>query len=117
MSGFNYIKMSPDKSVIVKKSGNCFVQVLSEKDKQYAIYLHHSTEKGRGFITGYKAEEREFSDTLTVNLPAGEYQIEWINPSSGKLFRKKERLFIDREKKLYTPVFFTDIAARMIKRH
>lgn len=115
MSTFAYTRMCPDKSVIIKKPANCFVRVLSEKSRQYAIYLHHSMEKGKGFITGYRADKRQFKDDLTLSLPAGEYILEWINPSTGKLLGKKEKLSFNEDKKLSTPIFFTDIAARLVR--
>jgi hypothetical protein len=58
---------------------------ISEKDRQYAIYLFHAApdnEWGSNFVP----KPANYCDTLTINnVPAEQYIVEWIDPASGVL--------------------------------
>ncbi len=69
IEGFDFAKMAPDKKVIagVNPRGTS-ARALSEPGKAYAIYAHD----------GKKLE-------LSLDLPAGQYQANWLNPRNGKV--------------------------------
>jgi len=115
MGGIDYLRMLPDKNVVIEKPDSCFVRVLSEKGKNYAIYLHHSRQKGTDFIVGYEALQKKFQDSLVLDLPAGKYRIEFSNPSTGRLMSiVKPGNSKAGSTTIITPVFTTDIAIRII---
>ena len=116
MSGINYLKMSPDKFAVINKPANAVVRTLSESGKQYAIYLHHSIQKGSKFIVGYEAIIKRFKDTLTLQIPAGTYDLQFVNPSRGNFIgAKKTFTHTGGAKTFVTPYFITDIAILLVK--
>jgi hypothetical protein len=69
IEGFDFVKMAPDSKVIARVvPGSTSARALSEPGRAYAIYAHG----------GNKV-------TLSLELPAGRYRAEWLNPSSGKV--------------------------------
>ena len=111
MGQVDYLKMAPDKGTVIKVSNGAIVRVLSKKGKQYAIYLHHSNQRGNVEIWGYDAMVKSFKDSISVNIPAGKYTIKFINPSTGDLIKVVEKIeFKDLHAMIYTPTFITDIA-------
>lgn len=109
MAGLDYIKCSCDTTVVARKPSGAFVRCLSDKGRQYMIYLHHSKQKGNDFIAGYKAIQQHFRDTLTLNIPAGKYTAQFFNPATGKMIRKA-KASSGSVMILHTPGFLTDIS-------
>src|SRR5262249_18822220 len=74
--GFDFVRMRPEPAVLRGRKvvpapgekGEPTVRVLAEKGRQYAVYVRD----------GVKAE-------LTLDLPAGNYRAEWVNPRTGKV--------------------------------
>jgi hypothetical protein len=99
MSDFNFIKMSPDNSIIksVSPSENA-VRVLAEAGKAYAIYI-----KG-----GTKTE-------IELELPEAFYNAEWINTKTGIIEENKEIKHNGGNIKLLSPYYEEDIALRILK--
>ena len=74
IEGFDFVKMAPDAKVIGRVvPEKTSARALSEPGQAYAIYIHGGT----------KVE-------LTLNLPAGRYQAEWLNPRTGKIEKPQE---------------------------
>jgi hypothetical protein len=116
LSAFDLVRMSPDKTAVSLKSEDARVRVLSEKGKQYAVYLHHSRLKQSTAVWGYDALVRDFRDTLALDIPAGDYRLQWVNPSSGHTLGKAKRIrSTGRPLQLITPWFRTDITAEIRK--
>lgn len=117
MSGFNYERMVPDYEVVLTKPDSSFVRVLSEKGKQYALYLHRSKIKGDGNpeIWGYEAFGGIRQNELPVDLPAGVYEIQWMNPSTGLFYQNigQEVNHSGGELRLLTPEYVADIALQI----
>ena len=68
IEGFDFVKMAPDAKVIGRVvPEKTSARALSEPGQAYAIYIHDGT----------RVE-------LTLNLPDGRYQAEWLNPAHGK---------------------------------
>jgi hypothetical protein len=99
--GFDFVRMKPDAATLKKSSSDkTRVTILSEPDKQYAIYAF-----GGGPVT------------LTLALPDGGYDVEWIDVLTGKSLGKKD--VSPNEKglvELTSPEFKTDVAARIRRR-
>ena len=89
MEGFDYVRMAPDRDFLVSgASAPEFHRGLSEPGKQYALYIHHSSEKVGGSYTVVPGDYRE---KLAVKLPSGRYHAEWVDPETG-LVRGSEEL-------------------------
>jgi hypothetical protein len=72
INGFDFVKMKPDNAVI--KGGlpqGVVARVLAEPGRAYAIYLRSGT--------GLQA--------LEVELPAADYQAQWISPLTGSVLK------------------------------
>lgn len=116
MAQIDYLKMTPDKSTVLKVSNGAIDRVLSENGKQYGIYIHHSNPGGIVEIWKYNAIVKSFVDTISVNIPSGQYTLKFINPSTGEIVRDAETIDCkDNRSMIYTPTFITDIAI-IIKR-
>jgi Cellulase (glycosyl hydrolase family 5) len=99
IESFNFINMRPDSVTITGGvPANALFQTLSEPGKQYAIYLYRGTQVN-----------------LELTLPAGTYQLEWLNTLSGKYSGKT--LFKPKSGKavIVSPVYAEDIAL-LVKR-
>jgi len=116
MQGFHYTRMAPLKYEGSINDENYFVRILAEKGKQYAVYLQHSKPRGKGSIWGYDAIVKRFSDTISINMPAGNYNLKYINPSTGSVTGKATSfMHAGGEKIFVTPGFTTDIAIQILK--
>jgi hypothetical protein len=58
---------------------------IAEKGKQYALYMHHSApNRGEYGNSHYIVNEDEFTTDISIDLPAGKYVAEWIDPENLK---------------------------------
>jgi hypothetical protein len=101
MDSFNFINMRPD-SVTISGGvpANAVSQTLSETGKQYAIYIFGGTQAN-----------------LELELPAGTYQLEWLNTLTGKYSGKTLLKQAKNGKAIITsPVYREDIALRLLRK-
>jgi hypothetical protein len=111
MSRFDYVKMKPADEIVTNIPDSAFVRVLSEIGKQYAIYIHHSKEKGSDWIVAYDAKISHYTDLLTIDLPKGNYTETWTNPSTGQMMGSATTFkHPGGRKEVKTPEYVTDIA-------
>lgn len=97
MQSFDFQKMKPDYAAVAHAPGAVW-QALSEKGKQYAIYLDAC-----GTV-----------NYIVVNLPQGKYRAEWLNTKNGTVDRTEIIKADDSNKiRLETPGFTEDIALRI----
>jgi hypothetical protein len=114
MDGFDFVRMKPDNAVVTEgritaplaggdkraaKEARATVRVLAEAGKQYAIYV-----KG-----GEGAE-------LTVEIPNGEYLVEWIDTGNGAVLRARKLETDGGPRVLESPLYAEDIAVRITRR-
>jgi hypothetical protein len=87
------------------------VRVLGEDGRAYAAYIHRSA------APAWKAADRlhrgEFSDRFSIEVPAGSYGAEWLDPASGRVLRTDPHTHGEGALSLTTPVFQTDVALRL----
>ena len=68
MESFDFIRMAPDKGFLVSGAkAPEYHRALSEPGKQYALYIHHSSEKVGG---AYTVVPGDYHEELVLNLPA-----------------------------------------------
>ncbi len=97
IEGFNFVKMTPDAKAIARVVPEATsARTLSEPGQAYAIYLHGGT----------KVE-------LTLNLPAGRYQAEWLNPRTGKVESSQEIQSHGSRVEVASPRYEEDVALRI----
>jgi hypothetical protein len=97
IESFDFIKMSPDNSVI--KSGvpdKATARALAQKGKAYAIYIKGGTQA-----------------KLTLEVPTGKYRAEWLNTHTGNIDKSEDDQHSGGELKLFSPIYTEDIALRI----
>ncbi len=112
MAGFNFIRMTRDPSVFTGRlREGLFLRAISEPGQQYGLYLHHSINKDVKYIV----KPGDYEDSLVLQIPKGWYQVEWIEPVSGKVVQKNTVSSNGRSLTMVTPPYTVDIALRMIR--
>jgi hypothetical protein len=96
--GFDFIHMRPE-STLVKRGlpPKARAHALVEPGKQYAIYVFGSLEA-----------------RLELEIPAGTYRVEWLNPRTGKIDRKETLQHEGGVAALQSPKYDPDIALRIV---
>lgn len=98
LESFDFVHMRPDSHVVKGPlPKGVTVRALSEAGKAYAIYV-------RG---------KEMTD-LKLDLPAGNYRIEWINPATGKTLNQAELNQSSEPAILHCPSGLSDVALRIV---
>ena len=114
LEGFEFVKMKPDHYFV--RSGaaaGAYVRVLSEPGRQYALYLHHSSDRNRGC---YQVVPGSYKEKLEVELPEGRYSAEWVDPASGSAVSSETIDAAGGKWPLATPTYAVDIALRIHRR-
>jgi hypothetical protein len=94
IGGFDFVKMSPDDSVIrTKLADKRTARALVEKGQQYAIY-----------VRGDKVE------ALSIDLPAGQYEFQWLHPASGEQSPVEKLQHAGGEHRFTLPAYTEDLA-------
>lgn len=106
LESFDFVRLKPDNAVLrrhkltpapvpagQKPAPAPTVRVLAERGRQYAIYLHG----------GVAAQ-------LTLDLPAGKYQVQWLNPRRGQVERRETMQHAGGECTLTAPAYTEDLA-------
>ena len=80
IEGFDFLKMRPDRSFVVSgMPAGVHYRGTSERGEQYALYHHHS--KLKPYV--YQVVPGNYEENLILDLPAGTYRADWVNPSTG----------------------------------
>jgi hypothetical protein len=111
---FDFLKMQPDKDFVVSglTDSHTYHRAISEPGKQYALYIHHSSER-RG---SYTVSSGNYRENLVINLPRGTYQADWIDPARGLAITSDSFTQADGTRTMSTPAYAIDVALR-IKSH
>ena len=99
---FDFVKMRPDKTVVkggVPEKGR--VQALVEPGRQYAVYVF-----GGGGGQGIQ---------LTLDLPQGNYRVEWVNTMLGKIDKRETIHHGGGQVTLASPAYEQDVALRICR--
>lgn len=93
---FDFISFLPDRDVIILSPG-AFAYAMSDRENQFAIYLTGSAEK------------------LHVNIPVGEYLVQWLDPAHGTVTDGKTIRVLEPSTIIEIPEYFIDIAVLLRK--
>ena len=111
MAGFEYTKMRPDTTSVVSGPGTgTYSRMLSEPGRQYAYYIHHSSEKKTG---SYEVTPGAYGESLVLELPSGSYLAEWVDPASGNIVGSQSIAHSGGKYTLTAPRYSIDIALRI----
>ena len=118
MDGFDYTKMKYASNLVVKKPEKAITRLLAAAGSQYALYIHHSApdiaEPKEEGVWKYNSDTSVFTDTVSVQLPAGNYVAKWYYPATGEWFSNPVEWKQDNGNHVfYTPSFTTDIALKI----
>lgn len=118
MYSFEFVRMHQDVNFI--KGGmpaGAYARGSSEPGKQYAFYIHHSDggEKSTNpeDSTKYIVKPGTCQENLQLDIAAGSYQAEWIDPASGKMVHTEQFTHNGGIRSFTTPVYSIDIALRI----
>ena len=90
-----------------------FASALASAGKQYAVYLFHAKEDGK-WGAHFVAAPGTYTDTFTLKgIPAGRYQLEWVDPMSGAILEAKQLNCTGGDLRLTTPAYSLDVALRL----
>lgn len=96
ISGFDYLKMKPDTTVLTNRAQFRSIEVLAEPGKQYGVYIW-----GKG------------PHELELSLPAGTYDVGFMDPLTGKS-EKNQPIRSDGTATLKTPSYSEDVGIRIV---
>ena len=117
MNSLDFIKMGKFTGYRISDS-LVLARGIAEPGKQYAIYLFHGSRKWEDWPQGptamrFNVDMNWFRDTVSIDIPTGNYKIEWINPPSGTVMKAIDLVCKDGNLILDTPLYLCDIALRM----
>jgi hypothetical protein len=96
---------------------DAFCNVLAENGRQYALYIFHGAFEGE-WGAHFIPKPGSYQDTLLLNnIPAGNYALEWIEPSSGSVRNSEKLNWAGGKLMLITPDYTLDVALRMRNNH
>jgi len=109
--GFDFVRMKPDQGAIKSVSGGLSARALVEPGKAYAVYLHVAVpQKPKDLDTLLRNQVR---GTIVLDLPAGSYRAEWVDPKTGAASPAAEFAHAGGPKELASPEFAEDVALRL----
>jgi hypothetical protein len=110
IEGFDFVKMQPDRSFVVSgMPAGAYYRGMSERGRQYALYHHHSELKP--YV--YKVAPGAYEERLILDLPAGTYRADWVNPSTGALLGTNTFTHAGGRRPVSTPSHAIDMALRI----
>jgi hypothetical protein len=96
ITGFDFLKMKPDSTLVSKLTEKQKAYVLAESGKQYAIYIF-----GKGPIT------------FDLSVPEGTYTVEFLDPLTGQN-SEKQTVNAKGKVSINTPAYREDVAVKIL---
>ena len=110
LESFDFLKMRRDTTTFLGGlPANTGVQCLSEPGRQYAIYVHHSVVREPRYVV----QPGVYRESWMLDVPPGQYTLEWVDPEQGHLLRREEVGQFGEHLVLTTPPYIVDVALRM----
>lgn len=106
LNGLNFVEMRPANEVVRGGVPNgATARCLAQAGEAYAIYIRGGPgQSGQGV-------------TLTLQLPAGKYHVEWVNPRTGNTDRAEDVNHAgEGELQLKSPPYSEDVALKVARR-
>jgi hypothetical protein len=122
IQGFDFVRMRQDTSLLAGGvPAEAFVRDISEPGKQYAFYIHHSR-YGCWFWEPmkigacYTVVPGNYQEKLVMNIAAGTYNADWIDPATGTVIRTDHFTHDGGNRNFDTPEYKIDIALKITGR-
>lgn len=114
IESFDFLKMRPDRSFLVSGiPAGAYYRGIAEPGEQYALYHHHS--KLKEYV--YKVVPGAYEEKLTLELPAGSYRVDWVDPASGAVLEAHTLTHPGGRSAVSTPRHAVDVALRVRRVH
>jgi hypothetical protein len=115
VDGLDLVRMKPDRALVKGVPNGVRVDVLAAPGRQYAAYVARVTPQKQGKNETGRMEDPAAGQPvkLTLDLPAGDYKLEWLEPKEGKPSALRELKHAGGEATLESPGFTQDIALRI----
>ena len=116
LEGFDYAKMTRDFGTVRKVSVGASINGITEKGKQYAMYMHHSfpsVGKCRGSY--YEPNYGQYEPVLTLKLEAGEYAVTFVDPATLAMIGENSLTSDGGTTEIACPCYNLDLAIKIIR--
>jgi hypothetical protein len=110
----DFVRMTPDSTVIRDVTDGLNARALAERGKAYAIYVHVPLEKKPKPEQLQQIASRPLTARLSVDLPAGEYESQWIDTQTGRVLARDTFSHPGGQRQLASPSFREDIALKIV---
>ncbi|HXE51638.1 MAG TPA: DUF6298 domain-containing protein, partial [Tepidisphaeraceae bacterium] len=102
VESFQFVRMHPADAITGLQPAGTIAHALAEPGRQYAIYFRQKTDEPAAVH-------------FRLDLPAGEYRLQWLDPASGKSIGKMTIRAGSGATALRTPEFQVDLAAKITR--
>lgn len=113
MKALDFVRMSPDANLITGDlPPDTSARGLGQPGRYYAFYVQH----GRilpDYRPRYAVNTRKRTIALTIQIPGGEYKVDWWNPRTGKIERTETLRAIGGAAVLTSPEYTEDVAVTL----
>jgi len=108
MNGLDFVHLKPANKFVTGLAEGTSIRLLANSGKEYAVYLHRSP--APAWKDNKKLNSGEFQDTFTLEAPAASYDMEWLDPESGKTLGKETSRHAGGGLQITSPEYTKDIA-------
>ena len=93
-----------------------FASALAEHGRQYGVYLFHAKQEAK-WGAHFVATPGSYRDSIVLKaIPAASYEMEWIDPVTGKVTGRDKVNWGGGDLTITTPTYRVDVALRMRSR-
>jgi hypothetical protein len=114
LDSFDFLRMAPDPQSVRRISSGVQARALTQRGKQYAVYVHVPPPKKAKDDELRQYSEKTVTAELVLDLPAGRYQAEWWDTKTGQVASAGKFSHSGGEKVFQTPSFAEDVALRLV---
>ena len=115
MESFDYVSMRRDRETVRRVNTSANIHVISEKGKQYAMYMHHShLNYGEFAGTYYIPNSGVYEPVITAIIEKGKYTVTFIEPETLKVIDERKLVSDGGETEIKCPKYTLDIAIKII---
>jgi hypothetical protein len=110
----DFIQMKPSNYLLKNiPDGNATIRILAKEGEQYLLYLNNSKAGKR--INAESERDNGTTFEISIELPAGDYEGEWIDPESGSRTRFTVRDHKGGAHNFKTPPVGEDLALKLTR--
>jgi hypothetical protein len=111
IEGFDLPRLQPDPHIIREVSDSLVASALGDPGKDYAVYIHVPLPAKADKLDSHR--RKGLQANLQLELPAGNYQVTWVNTKTGDQERIENHMHNGGLLSLRSPPFDDDLALRV----